>query len=81
MINLPYNIGIAAGVGGGLYSFPMVFDLSTAKWFNKHYVTTDIPPPEDLETMYEVGNWTWNWMEPPLGTISFFILCMQMARN
>lgn len=23
----------------------------------------------------------WNWMEPVLGQVSFFILCMQMARS
>jgi len=61
--------------------WPMVFEFQTCFWFNKFYVTTEIPPPEDLETIYEVGNWSWNWMEPPLGTISFFILCMQMVRN
>ena len=26
-------------------------------------------------------SWSWNWMEPPLGTISFFLLCVQYARN
>ena len=60
----------------GIYSFPVVFDANVAHWFNNLYVTTDIPEPKDLETMFEVGNWTWGWMEPPLGTISFFILCM-----
>ena len=29
----------------------------------------------------QVGSWTWNWMEPPLGQISFFLLCLQWARN
>jgi hypothetical protein len=27
------------------------------------------------------GSWTWSWMEPPLGHISFFLLCLQFARN
>ena len=26
-----------------------------------------------------MGAWAWNWMEPPLGTISFLILCFQLA--
>mmetsp|Transcript_1317 Transcript_1317/g.2372 ORF Transcript_1317/g.2372 Transcript_1317/m.2372 type:complete len:363 (+) Transcript_1317:114-1202(+) len=26
------------------------------------------------------GSWAWNWMEPPLGQISFFLLCLQFAR-
>ena len=29
----------------------------------------------------QVGSWTWGWMEPPLGQISFFILCMQFTRD
>eukprot|EP00980_Cylindrotheca_fusiformis_P012932 scaffold3235_cov83-Cylindrotheca_fusiformis.AAC.3 len=51
-----------------------------AIWFNDLYVTTDIPEPRDLETRLEVGAWTWNWMEPPLGTLSFSLLCLQYAR-
>ena len=26
------------------------------------------------------GTWAWNWMEPPLGQISFFLLCLSFAR-
>ena len=44
------------------------------------YVTTDVPDDKDLETALEVGSWTWNWMEPPLGQMSFFLLCLQYAR-
>ena len=76
LINVPYYVGISSMMVMAIGSFPMVFHFDTCYWFNHFYVTTDIPPPEDLETMYEVGNWSWNWMEPPLGTISFFILCM-----
>jgi len=28
-----------------------------------------------------VGSWAWGWMEPPLGQISFFLLCLQWARG
>ena len=28
-----------------------------------------------------VGSWAWNWMEPPLGQISFFLLCLGFARS
>jgi hypothetical protein len=35
-----------AGVG----SLPMVFDLTTALWFNEYFVTADVAEPEDLET-------------------------------
>jgi hypothetical protein len=76
LINLPYYIGISSMTIMSIGSIPMVFPFDTCHWFNHFYVTTDIPSPEDLETMYEVSNWSWGWMEPPLGTISFFILCM-----
>jgi len=59
---------------------PMVFSKSCALWFNQRFVTTDVPPPEDLETFWEVGSWTWNWMEPALGTGSFMLLCVQLFR-
>lgn len=36
---------------------------------------------KDLETWLEVGAWTWNWMEPPLGTITFVLLCIQLSRS
>ena len=77
---LPYQIGFGLAGTAAFCSIPLVFDLNTAIWFNENYVTTDVPPPEDLETWLEVGSWTWNWMEPPLGQISFFLLCLQFSR-
>mmetsp|Transcript_10370 Transcript_10370/g.12583 ORF Transcript_10370/g.12583 Transcript_10370/m.12583 type:complete len:233 (+) Transcript_10370:29-727(+) len=81
LYKLPYTVGITLAMVGGIASFPMVFDVNTALWFDENYVTTDVPPPEDLETMLEVGSWTWGWMEPPMGQLSFFFLCMAWARN
>mmetsp|Transcript_28632 Transcript_28632/g.78709 ORF Transcript_28632/g.78709 Transcript_28632/m.78709 type:complete len:242 (+) Transcript_28632:59-784(+) len=77
---LPYKIGVFTAVLSGLVSLPMIFDYNTVLWFNELYVTTDVPEAKDLETPLEVGSFAWNWMEPPLGTISFFLLCMQFAR-
>ena len=34
-----------------------------------------------FDTMLEVGSWAWNWMEPALGQLSFFILCVQLSKN
>lgn len=65
----------------GVGSVPMVFHEWTAINFNELFVTTDVPPPEDLETPLEVGMWTWGWMEPPIGTISFLFICLQFARG
>jgi hypothetical protein len=81
MIRTPYKVGLFTSIFAGAASLPMVFSLKTALWFNEDYVTTDVPEPRDLETFLEVGSWTWNWMEPPLGTISFVLLCLQFARN
>lgn len=80
LLGLPYKLGMATAVTAGFASFPLVFHLDTVEWFNTHYVTTDVPEPQDLETVLEVGSWAWNWMEPPLGQISFFLLCLQFSR-
>ena len=40
----------------------------------------DVADESDLDTWLEVGSWAWNWMEPPLGQISFVLLCLQFAR-
>lgn len=80
MAALPYKIGIATGIICAFGSLPMVFDINTALPFNEAYVTTDVPENQDLETMLEVGSWTWNWMEPPLGTLSFALLSLQFSR-
>jgi len=81
LATVPYKIGLGMAVTAGLASIPLVFHLDTALWFNEHFVTAEVAEPEDLETWLEVGAWTWNWMEPPLGQISFFLLTLQFARN
>lgn len=78
MITLPYKIGVVTAVTAGIVSLPMCFDINTVMWFNEVYVTSDVPEAKDLETPLEVGSWAWNWMEPPLGQVSFFLLCMQV---
>jgi len=77
----PYAAGIALSISAAIISTPMVFDLTTASWFNENYVTADVAEAKDLETWLEVGSWTWSWMEPLLGQVSFFLLCFQFARN
>ena len=77
---LSHGVGVAS-VLIGVGSLPMVFHLETALWFNESYVTTDVPEARDLETWLEVGQWTWNWMEPPIGTLSFVFLAFQFARG
>mmetsp|Transcript_32552 Transcript_32552/g.52445 ORF Transcript_32552/g.52445 Transcript_32552/m.52445 type:complete len:187 (+) Transcript_32552:1-561(+) len=81
LATMPYKTGVSIAVISAVGSLPMVFDLTTALWFNEYFVTADVAEPEDLETWLEVGAWTWSWMEPPLGHISFFLLCLQFGRN
>jgi len=77
----PYKISIGVALTAGFASFPLCFYLPIVSWFNHKFVTMNVPQPEDLETPLEVGSWAWNWMEPPLGQISFFLLCLQFARS
>jgi hypothetical protein len=80
VLALPYQIGIATAVTAGVISLPMVFHYGTAEWFNQHFVTSDMPEAKDLETLLEVGSWTWSWNEPVIGTLSFFLLTFQFSR-
>ena len=62
-------------------SLPLVFHYPSAALFNDNFVTAAPPEVGEADTWLEVGSWSWNWMEPPLGTISFFLLCVQFARE
>jgi len=81
LTTIPYKLGITASLTAAFASFPLCFHEPTVHYFNEHFVTADIPEEKDLETALEVGSWAWNWMEPPLGQISFFLLCLQFARS
>ena len=35
----------------------------------------------DLETILEVGTWSFTWMGPPLDQLSFLLLCLAYSRN
>mmetsp|Transcript_28845 Transcript_28845/g.61476 ORF Transcript_28845/g.61476 Transcript_28845/m.61476 type:complete len:134 (-) Transcript_28845:342-743(-) len=80
LVALPYKVGIFSAAMIGIISIPMVFHLPSVEWFNEFAVTTDHPEVRDLETPLEVGIWSWSWMEPPLGTMSFLFLCLQYIR-
>jgi hypothetical protein len=56
LISLPYRLGVVTSLFAGAASIPLVFDLSVAHWFNHHFVTTDIPEPQHVETFFEVGS-------------------------
>lgn len=80
LATLPQRLGILVSVTAAFASIPLIFDLDTVLWFNEAYVTTDVPEDRDLETPLEVSIWSWQWMEPVLVQVSFFLLCMQYSR-
>ena len=81
MVKAPYYASIYVALMTGWASLPLVFHYPTASLFNDYFVTADPPDVGEADTWLEVGAWSWNWMEPPLGTISFFLLCIQFARE
>merc|ERR1712232_263590 len=80
-IQIPYWAGIVGAAFGAVVAVPMVFSETVARKFNHVFVTMDLPEPQDLETALEIGAWTWNWMEPILGTATFSLVAMQFARD
>eukprot|EP00756_Hemistasia_phaeocysticola_P002718 Hpha_TRINITY_DN11845_c0_g1::TRINITY_DN11845_c0_g1_i1::g.1837::m.1837 len=78
----PHRIGICVGVGCGFASLPMVFSKPVAVWFALNFVgETELPDDLDEMTPFQVGAWTWDWMEPILGTASFVLLAAQFVRS
>merc|ERR1712007_304436 len=71
LVTLPYKVGLFTGAGAGIISIPLVFHKPSAVWFNDNFVHCD-PPDDGLESLengWLVGEWTWGWMEPFLGTV------------
>mmetsp|Transcript_33975 Transcript_33975/g.68449 ORF Transcript_33975/g.68449 Transcript_33975/m.68449 type:complete len:194 (+) Transcript_33975:785-1366(+) len=78
---IPYKIGIATATIAAFASIPLCFHLPSVEYFNANFVNLDVPEPDQLKTWLGVGAFSWEWMEPPLGQLSFMILCLQVARN
>ena len=81
MAKAPYQLAIYTALISGWASLPLVFHFPTASVFNDYCVTAEAPEVGAADTALEVGSWSWGWMEPPLGTISFFLLCIQFAKE
>ena len=79
LFQAPFLLGIFAGIVGGFGCIPLVFDKTCALWFNDLFVHEELP--DDLSNFWQVGEWTWGWMEPALGTASFTLLAMQFTRQ
>jgi len=79
--DIPYKVGFAASFSAGVVSIPLVFHYESVLWCHDLFVSADIPEPQDRESVLEVGSWSWAWMEPILGQISFVLLTLQFARG
>jgi len=80
LLGLPFQTGVAVSFIAGFASIPLVFHLPTVEYFNSHFVLSSPPPPQELQTPLEVSIWSWDWMEPTLGTCTFVLLCMEYIR-
>jgi len=82
VVTFPFRISAFLGLSAAVSAIPLVFHKPTAVWFNDNFVHEDLPEGgiESLDTIWKVGNWTWGWMEPYLGTASFVLLGFQMTR-
>mmetsp|Transcript_15276 Transcript_15276/g.18896 ORF Transcript_15276/g.18896 Transcript_15276/m.18896 type:complete len:159 (-) Transcript_15276:1405-1881(-) len=83
LAHLPYHVGVSMGFTGAILAVPMVFHKPTVLWFAENIVELsgdEIPDPADLETFWQVGSFSWEWMEPMLGTLSFVLLGLQFMR-
>jgi len=81
LLKAPAHLGIYTALLVGWGSIPLTFHYASAAKFNELFVTADPPDIGDADTWLEVGTWAWGWMEPWGGTMSFFLLCMQFARE
>ena len=78
---LPYQAIIAGAWALGVVLIPLgVFQKDLAIWFATAHVGVDLPPAEEIDTVWKVGTWTWQWMEPIIGTWSFVLLALQLIR-
>jgi len=79
MWRMPYTIGMYTFFASAIISVPLVFHEETVMWFNEAFVTFEPPGEGEMDTWLEVGAYSWSWMEPPLGQLSFMILAVQLG--
>lgn len=78
-----YRIGLFGATIGGVLGSAMVFYRPVAEFYGMNVAGEELPEGvKDISdmTINQVGAWTWNWMEPMIGTASFVILCSQFGR-
>jgi len=83
LCSMPYRIGIVVSIVGACSAAVMVFYKPVVEGYATAVVGEGLPEGvESISTMTtnQVGAWSWNWMEPMIGTASFALLCCQFAR-
>lgn len=83
-VTMPYRFGIVTATFFGIASCFLVFHPATAYWYGRQIANEDLPedkPDISAMTINQVGTWTWQWMEPMIGTASFVLLCAQFMRG
>mmetsp|Transcript_3325 Transcript_3325/g.7456 ORF Transcript_3325/g.7456 Transcript_3325/m.7456 type:complete len:259 (+) Transcript_3325:216-992(+) len=80
---VPYYVGVSSAFLGGFASLPLVFHKGTVIWFAENIVKMDPAdiPVEEMTSWWTVGSFSWSYMEPLLGTLSFVLLAAQFMRN
>lgn len=83
-VTMPFRVGIVAATFLSIASCLLVFHPPTAHWYGVNIAGEELPDDKkhvDDMTINQVGSWTWNWMEPMIGTASFVLLCAQFMRG
>mmetsp|Transcript_17220 Transcript_17220/g.22392 ORF Transcript_17220/g.22392 Transcript_17220/m.22392 type:complete len:269 (-) Transcript_17220:328-1134(-) len=71
-----WSCGIAA-----VTCVPLVFDHTIAEAFANFVGAEREHELSANASIATVGEWSWDWMEPLIGTASFVILCLQLGRS
>jgi hypothetical protein len=79
---LPFMLGVTGSMLLGVLSTLFVFVKPTALWYGRCVANEDLPESVEIDDMtnFQVGTWTWAWMEPMIGTASFVLICCQFIR-
>ena len=76
----PYDIGLFTAAIASFSCVPLVFDIDAATTFAT-YINANFDEVPTNKSFASIGAWSWDWMEPLLGTASFSILCLQLLRS
>ena len=78
---MPLHAGLVSCAFAGVVVVPLVFDHSIAISFAE-FLGAEQPGQLPADASWAtVGEYSWPWMEPLIGTLSFSILCAQLFRG